>query len=206
MIEFRNIKKTVGLAAVAAVSALALAGTANAVVVPFGGTANGVDPLGHSYTTSNAGAPAWGEPGLGLGTLVFNPGSLTIGDGSPDANEFDFIFLKGEPGAIDQTPASGPGGYETTTRFSANGVLWTPHFVNNGHEVDFIAPAGLKIAPGDSFFVNVAFTQPVDLQKFSFAGLWTFNAVPEPATWAMMLLGMGGLGAMLRSRRSAALA
>jgi hypothetical protein len=30
--------------------------------------------------------------------------------------------------------------------------------------------------------------------------------VPEPATWAMMLLGFGGLGAMLRSRRKAAFA
>lgn len=35
----------------------------------------------------------------------------------------------------------------------------------------------------------------------------TFDApasVPEPATWAMMLAGFGGLGAMLRSRRRAA--
>lgn len=31
------------------------------------------------------------------------------------------------------------------------------------------------------------------------------SAVPEPATWAMMLLGFGGLGAALRSRRRTAL-
>jgi hypothetical protein len=28
------------------------------------------------------------------------------------------------------------------------------------------------------------------------------SAVPEPATWALMLMGMGGLGAALRSRRT----
>jgi hypothetical protein len=29
------------------------------------------------------------------------------------------------------------------------------------------------------------------------------SAVPEPASWAMMLLGFGGLGAVLRRRRTA---
>jgi hypothetical protein len=28
-----------------------------------------------------------------------------------------------------------------------------------------------------------------------------FNAIPEPATWAMMIMGFGGVGAMLRNRR-----
>ena len=31
------------------------------------------------------------------------------------------------------------------------------------------------------------------------------GGVPEPATWAMMLVGFGGLGAVLRTRRRAAL-
>ncbi len=30
------------------------------------------------------------------------------------------------------------------------------------------------------------------------------GGVPEPATWAMMILGLGGAGAMLRRRRGAA--
>lgn len=32
------------------------------------------------------------------------------------------------------------------------------------------------------------------------------QAIPEPATWALMLIGFGGLGAVLRRRRAAALA
>jgi hypothetical protein len=35
------------------------------------------------------------------------------------------------------------------------------------------------------------------------AGGFTLTAVPEPATWAMMLIGFGGLGAMLRKGRQA---
>ena len=31
----------------------------------------------------------------------------------------------------------------------------------------------------------------------------TGGGVPEPATWAMMILGMGGIGVTLRRRRSA---
>ena len=30
---------------------------------------------------------------------------------------------------------------------------------------------------------------------------WSITAVPEPATWAMMIVGMGGIGAILRRRR-----
>ncbi len=40
----------------------------------------------------------------------------------------------------------------------------------------------------------------------NFAIGWPIPGVPEPSTWAMMLLGFGGLGAMLRRRRAVALA
>ena len=41
-------------------------------------------------------------------------------------------------------------------------------------------------------------------QGFAGAAAATVTAVPEPAGWAMMLVGFGGLGALLRRRRAAA--
>jgi hypothetical protein len=176
---------------------------ANAMIAPFGGTATGTDPLGHKWIADNSAGPgAWGEPGLLKGTLSFNPAGFTAPDGVATASEFDFIFLKGVGGTIDETPASGPGGSELTTRFSTGGVLWTPHFSADGKEVDFIAPGGGHISPGDTFFVNVVFTGAVDVEHFSFAGLWTDTpkTIPEPGALALLAGGLVGLGLVRRRK------
>lgn len=184
---------------------LAFAGAAHAVVVPFGGGAAGTDPLGHGWVASNLPAPAWGMPGLGAGTIQFNVGALTTGDGKPFATQFDFVLLLGTAGVIDQTPPAAPGGFETTTRFSANTgsgfQLWNISFISP-QQVRFTAPSyAARLTPGDSFFVNVVFTQPVNTQTFAFAGLWSNSVVPEPATWAMMIAGFGLVGFAARRRR-----
>jgi hypothetical protein len=51
---------------------------------------------------------------------------------------------------------------------------------------------GIALVDGYSIIDNASFT--------------TSNAVPEPASWALMLMGFGGLGALLRRRRGVALA
>jgi len=193
------------IAAAAFAASAAIASSAGAVVDPFGGAAPGTDQLGHTFTITN-GPGSWGTPGLGLGTLTFNPAAY-VGTGvGTSATEFDFIFLKGVGGSIDQTAPSSPFGYETTTRFSdvTKGELWTATFIGP-NEVDFKAPTGHTIDMGDTFFVNVVFTGPVDTTHFSFAGLWTDASygVPEPATWALMLGGFGLAGVALRRRRTA---
>ena len=45
-----------------------------------------------------------------------------------------------------------------------------------------------------------------DINAFEFDGLAGTLAVPEPASWALMIMGFGGVGAALRSRRRPALA
>ena len=178
---------------------------AGAVVVPFGGDANGTDPLGHVWTTAGT---HWGEPGYLAGDEVFNP--LMISNGAGDyATSFSFTFLKGVSGTIDQTPSTTPFGSGPETRFTnlTDGVAWLVSFANGN--VTFTAPTmASKLDPSDRFFVNVAFTGFVDPQRFSFAGLWDDQAVkdvksgvPELGTWASMAVGFGMLGFALRSKR-----
>jgi hypothetical protein len=54
-------------------------------------------------------------------------------------------------------------------------------------------------------------TQPIpainDFQaELNGLGLWNYASTPEPATWAMMLLGFGAIGMAVQRRRHPALA
>ena len=53
---------------------------------------------------------------------------------------------------------------------------------------------------GNKFAVLDGVTKNAYLGSFDITAV---SAVPEPATWAMLLLGFGGIGVMLRGRRKA---
>lgn len=54
---------------------------------------------------------------------------------------------------------------------------------------------------GSDMVTRIEFTSTG--QSFEFDGLAATVAVPEPGTWALMIMGFGGAGAMLRRRKAA---
>jgi hypothetical protein len=190
--------------AAALASVLAFAVTPAVADVPFGGTQFGTDPLGHSWSTGASGDfLAWGEPGLGLGVLSFNPLGGIVDGLSTSATQLDFTFLNGSPGIDNVNPTPSLTGFDLDTRMInvTKGFFFNPFVSLDNHRISFIAPEGMTLDVGDSFFVNVHFDAPLDTATFSFAGDWIYAPVPEPETYAMLLAGLALMGFVARRRQ-----
>ena len=170
------------------------AGAGNSGTDAFGNTWNGSTTYGAPYAGPGAGFSAWGSPGLGSGDATYGT--------APAATQFTVRFAYDSSTAIDQTLSPFPGGYNEYTRFTddSTGVAWTPTYFGEG--VTFTAPTGDSLKAGDSYFANVVFTGS-DLSGANAGFTASFGAVPEPASWALMLAGVGLLGGALRGQRRA---
>ena len=76
----------------------------------------------------------------------------------------------------------------------------------SGDTVTFTAPAAQNdLNSGDEFNLIVGFTGgPIIASDFSYTATWTgfeVVAMPEPSTWAMMILGFAGVGFMAYRRK-----
>lgn len=79
--------------------------------------------------------------------------------------------------------------YDGASGTDVNGTLWTPETLN------FTAPSTSTVIS----IVGNTGSQFIGLDNVSVDA--TAGVIPEPASWALMLVGFGGLGAALRSRR-----
>ena len=154
-------------------------------------------------------------------TFVYNPattGAITSISASVDKNigvnvvqgfgnffhpliEQDGLFYEG---GIGGPVLNGPGstGYNT---LSASG-LTAASFTQIDPTTGLLGTAHPNFAGDPIVFGLVqstgADTIPGTIETVAYDNLsFTVTSVPEPATWAMMMLGFGGLGAAMRSRR-----
>jgi len=86
---------------------------------------------------------------------------------------------------IEQLLPSNATFYETAAGYAGTFSVGPPHFDADSHSEDY-GSVGFRIYVKDGENAPYVFT---------------VATIPEPATWAIMLLGFGGIGAALRSHR-----
>lgn len=178
-----------GLAAAAAMFAIAPA--ANAVVTVTN-TYNVGDPLHFQITSGTPTSPSI---------------TANFGDGFSSELNFDDTFEFTIPqngvgsGSI-STSFSSPNNKLTITDLLINGVHYTVPSNSSGQ---FLAVSGIPILDGVMNTIEVLGS--TSSLGGTFSGTATFSAasaaaVPEAASWAMMLAGFGLTGAVMRKRRT----
>lgn len=145
------------------------------------------------YTFEFSGTNAFGPPAQTMGSGVFTTSDVATQVGGQTA--FSVIGITGDiNGSAIVAPAGSYGNYFTTGPAFLDGT-GLRFFTAAGSDVRFSfqdAPVSqyrlTTFTPGATGFVTATSSAIA-------------AAVPEPASWAMMLAGFGGLGAMLRQRR-----
>jgi len=187
------MRRLIYTAAVSALIALGSTGASAAVTVTSSG---GYPDLGGDPCNPVCGT---NPPNLavsnnnGSGSIVFgiNPVGLTF-----DTN---FVFNN-----------SVGGSYNIELGTSTQGLMFTLVTVTGGGAtLTFAPPAitslqqfGISLLANTNYTVRVAGTSPTTAGEWHGGITVVDGAVPEPATWAMMLLGFGGIGIAMRRRRS----
>ena len=175
-----------GAAALAALVLCAVPAQAATEMFNFADNADGIFAMG-TFTVDNvANSNGTFDITAITGTVMNDSGPMPLAD--------QIIGLVPNPGQPNPTVAFGFI-YDNVTPLNTNGVLFQGqssgiyNLWSNGGKAGELYTYGVASAP-----------------HFDAHGTLNAGAVPEPASWAMMLMGFGGLGALLRGRRQQGLA
>ena len=189
------MKRALVFSSLTAAAAIAAASPANAGTCPaFGADTD----CGYLITINADGSITAGSTGQGpydnsedtlVGVVNNSPNALT----SLTLSGGNIFGFEGDGEAYYTGVSYGPTGYEgPNTSFDV--------VDNNNGTVNFLS-GGVAANGGTSWF-----TLEEDLASVAGGVTVVTGSVPEPSTWAMMLLGFGGIGFVMRTRKRRALA
>lgn len=173
----------------------------------FGGPANVRDPLRDPFFPSDifTGSFVYDQDlvpaaGSGFVNVFFNSYADITSIPAADAFKFNFgpyeFTLADDPLAMVQYNNGSFNGFVFNTIFALEGVNYLFSMNGGSIKVNSVAdPFGQPFLNGYTNITNQALTNATPY------AIATPGAVPEPATWAMMLLGLGFVGGVLRTRR-----
>ncbi len=165
---------------------------------------NFTDPVASGYAFSG-GYVRSGALGLDPSVSAPPPGDLTnyetvLGGQSATFTSVNpmssFSFFLGSPDGYNSVDLYGPGGYHWTLAGSA---IWGGSPAGNG---DQSIGRRVRYDFGANPVDKIVFSSSSN--SFEFDTLAANGGVPEPATWGLMILGFGAMGAVLRRRRQQA--
>jgi hypothetical protein len=215
------VKQHIWIAASVAATSIAMAPPASALIVNIDATSNGeqqggadcayqscegalIDPVqvtfaAGTYTLNDAYSPA---TGLEAGAL-YDAWNFEAGNGDAWAWHWKALLDDGADGAtintsnyaahllLDIDPLFVQDSFTTEAAAAAFGAATPPSTLT------FSAPTTVDFVVNDYYLPDNAGGVSLDIEPVGGAPA----PVPEPASWAMMIVGVGGLGAALRRRR-----
>jgi hypothetical protein len=203
--KFRHISTSTRMAFLAGCAAAFLGGGVHAATITYtftgvaSGSLDGVAFTDTDFTVTETGDTANIVPPGGSGGEYFAPidsADFTLGSDSGS------LSGAGLTNTVVLNPSSSFPAIVFGQGNSGGGVA--EGLINPAFETYDLATGFPLTAGTPSFITQVFDTSTGSLLEFDSASSVSFQAVggvPEPATWAVMLVGFGGLGAAMRSRR-----
>lgn len=128
--------------------------------------------------------------GIDNGTAFTHSYAPPGGDPGTFTDTFDFVLPTGTVFNIASSTST-----LSFTGISFDGIVGT---VSNNPHAETASVAGVSVVSGGPQHLIVTGD---GVASAGWAGTASFVPVPEPATWGLMIMGFGGVGALLRNRR-----